>query len=44
MDAVDIVAVALGAAYIGYVVYQALVERAALTQIKINNEIDNLHK
>jgi len=44
MDTVDIVAVTLGVIYIGYMVYQAMYERNAQIQAKIDAEIDRLHQ
>jgi len=44
MDTVDIVAVILGVIYIGYMVYQAMYERNAQTQAKIDAKIDNLSR
>jgi len=44
MDTVDIVAVTLGVIYIGYMVYQAMYERNAQIQAKIDAEIDRLHR
>jgi len=44
MDTVDIVAVTLGVIYIGYMVYQAMYERNAQIQAKIDAEIDKISR
>jgi len=44
MDTVDIVAVVLGVAFIGYMVYQAMYERNEALKVKIDAEIDKLSR